>query len=106
MARSRRPISEKQFVEQIVREGGDSTAAARIWNRLKDGIYNSDFTPYPSDRFDSVFGILEEELDEDLVFALFNELGVPLPSREFLAQFGAVDTPLRLAQLIAASRAY
>lgn len=79
-------------------------AAVALWNRLRDWTYVSDFTPYPTDSLGSVFGMAEEELDEDLVLAILQELNVPVPSKELVAEFGTADTPARVALLVALCR--
>lgn len=103
LARNRPPLSETAFVEHIAEQGGDEMAAVALWRHLREWAVD-DFTPYPTDSLGSVFGIAEEELDEDLILGILRELNVPTPSSEMLSQFGAVDTPLRVAQLVALCR--
>lgn len=104
LAQKRQALSETEFVQRIADQGGDALAAAALWSRLKDWTYVNDFTPYPTDRLGSVFGIAEEELDEDLILGILRELNVPTPSNEFLSEFGVIDTPIRVAQLVALCR--
>jgi hypothetical protein len=72
--------------------------------RLKEWTVVPDFTPYPGDSSGSVFGIAEEELDEDLILSMLRELAVPIPTKAQVSAFGPVDTPLRIAQLVALCR--
>jgi hypothetical protein len=104
LAGQRATLTESEFVQLIVQQGGDALAGAEIWSRLKDWTYVDEFTPYPSDSLGSIFGIREEELDEDLVLDVIRELNVTTPSAKFLSDFGAIDTPIRLAQLVAHCR--
>jgi hypothetical protein len=104
LARERQALSETEFVQRIVGQGGDALAAAALWRRLKEWTCVNDFTPYPTDSLGSVFGIAEEELDEDLLLGILRELGLSTPSNELLSEFGVVDTPLRVAQLVAQCR--
>lgn len=104
LARNRTALNREQFVERITREGGDRAAAGALWTRLKDWTYSDDFTPYPSDDLQAVYGIAEEELDEDLILALLRELNVDPPNPEFLRDFGAVRTPFQVALLVARCR--
>jgi hypothetical protein len=104
LTRGRKALTAAEFVQQITDQGGDRDAAVLIWRHLADWGYVAGFTPYPTDNLPSVFGIDEEELDEDLILSILTELKLPVPSQEFLAQFGSVDTPLRVAELAAQCR--
>jgi hypothetical protein len=104
LAQKREALNEAEFVRRIADEGGDRDAATVLWTKLLNLRYPDNFTPYPSDSLLKVFGIAEEELDEDLILAILKELNVRPPSKELLSQFGAIDTPLRVAQLIALCR--
>jgi hypothetical protein len=104
LARTRKGIDEEEFVRRVAELAGDSQAARWVWRHLKEWGYASGFTPYPNDDLGSVFGIGEEGLDEDLVLTLLLELKVPVPDNEFLQEFGVVDTPLRVVQLVTLCR--
>jgi hypothetical protein len=104
LARFRSPLTESDFVKSITEFGGDRMAAVVLWRRLKDWTSVRDFTPYPGDSLGFVFGIAEEELDEDLILDVLKELAVPIPTQAQLSAFGPIDTPLRIAQLVAFCR--
>jgi hypothetical protein len=104
LAQQRKPFDEREFIEEIANSHGDPAAAALLWAHLQDWVYAKGFTPYPTDDLGAVFGIAEEELDEDLVLGMFQSLNVPLPSKEFLEGFGPVTTPLSLAKLVTLCR--
>lgn len=104
LAMERPRLSEDQFAKQVVDEGGDEEAAYIIRKKLCDWAYAGEFTPYPDDDLTRVYGIAEEELDEDLILAVLNELGVPPPNAEQLKEFGSVETPLRVARLVSFAR--
>jgi len=72
--------------------------------RLKDWTYSDAFTPYPADDLQNVFGIAEEELDEELILGILLELNVPLPSEESRQSIGPVQTPLQVASFVARCR--
>ena len=88
-------------MQQIVSQGGDRDAAIAVWEELKDSTHGNGFTPAPSDSLSSLFGIAEEELDEDLILAILQKLNVPIPDQEFVSAFGVVDTPLQVARFVA-----
>jgi len=104
LALEREPLTESEFVQGIANEGGDACAAAAIWSHLEAWTDVAGFTPYPTDSFGSVFGLGEEELDEDIILNILRDQHLPPPGRAFLSKFGVVDTPLRAAQLVALCR--
>jgi len=101
-------ISRDGFVEQVVAAGGDASAAALIWTFLQEWLVADGFSAYPEDDLDRVFGIAEEELEVDLVCGTLKQLGLPLPNQatidEFIATFEHINSPLRVAQLVARMR--
>jgi len=104
IARTRIPMTDSEFVHQIVKQGGDRDAASAVWRKLKEWGYEDGFTPQPADSLSSVFGIAEEELDEDLVLDILKELNVSVPNREVVGAFGVIDTPLQVAKFVAHCR--
>lgn len=105
LAKERVPLSKAEFVARVSDMGGDQDAARLMHEKLNDWVYAQGFTPYPDDDLGKVYGMAEEELDEDLILSIFQQLGVPQPSKERIASFGVVDTPLRVAQLVEAAKA-
>jgi hypothetical protein len=104
LARARQRLTASEFVQRIVDQGGDEAAAVILWNHLEDWCVADGFTPHPSDNLGWVFGLGAEELDEDLILRMLEDLHVPIPTWEFLEEFGVIDTPLRVAQLVARCR--
>jgi len=51
-----------------------------------------------------VFGIAEEELDEDLILDVFSILELATPSEPELKAFGVIDTATDIARLVALTR--
>jgi len=97
-------MSADDFVAHIARAGGDTDAAEWVRRHLLEWTVAPGFTPHPNDDLHHLFGIDEEERDEDLVLALFEQLGLPAPTTELVARFGPVDTPLRVARLVRFAR--
>jgi hypothetical protein len=104
LAKGRNAIDESGFVGEIVEKGGDYVAAVSLWKRLNECKTVDHLTPYPTDSLETVYGLADEDLDDDLVLDLFKELRVPVPSTEVLHEFGQIDTPLQVAQLVARCR--
>jgi hypothetical protein len=97
-------LTESEFVQRILEQGGDHMAAVAVWGRLREWCFVEGFTPYPGDSLAWVFGIAEEELDEDLILGILTELNLQPPNEQLLKDFGPVDTPLRVALLVGLTR--
>lgn len=93
-------MDESEFVQKIGAMGGDEEAAWLIRTRLLDWIYFAGFTPYPEDKLSQIYGIAEEELDEDLILGIFRHLKIEPPTAEALRAFGPINTPIQIAQLV------
>jgi hypothetical protein len=104
LSSSRPAITEAEFIARIERAGGDSEAARLIWKELLDSWVNPRFTPYPEDDLLRVYGIADEELDDDLILETLRKLGLPIPDQQHILDFGPVSSPLRFAQFISMCR--
>lgn len=104
LARGRPRIDKAEFISRVIAQGGDDRAAEAVWDVLVADWTSEGFSPYPEDSLGRVFGVAEEELDEDLVSRTLKDLDLPLPDREFTKQFGVIDTPLRVAQFVSECR--
>jgi hypothetical protein len=100
LAQSRKAITAQEFITAVSAIGGDRETAILIWDYLQDWGLANGFTPYPDDDLSTIFGIAEEELEIDLVGSILTRLSLPLPTTSQLQQFGAVDTPARIALLV------
>lgn len=93
-------MGESDFVQRITAEGGDRNAACLIRKRLLDWIYVSGFTPYPEDELSQIYGIAEEELDEDLILGILRHLKLNPPTAEALRALGTINTPIPAIQIL------
>jgi hypothetical protein len=102
---SRSPMSKSQFIETITLGDGDGQAAEILWDSLvANNVVVDGFTPYPDDSLCFVYGVAEEELDEDLIARVFVTLKVPLPDAAFMKHFGKVDSAWQIAKLVGRAR--
>ncbi len=102
VSHSRAPSDRRTFVDDIVASGGDRRVASFLWDHLKAFIFVPGLTPYPDDSLDALYGIVEEDLDIDIVIYCCKELGVRLPDQQAINDFGRrIDTPRDVAQFIA-----
>ncbi|MFC0132351.1 hypothetical protein [Massilia eurypsychrophila] len=93
-----------EFVRRIVAAGGDEEAAWLVHAELAGWINVAGFSPYPEDKLDWVYGIAEEELDEDLILEMLRKLKIKLPTSEALLALGPINTPIEIAHLVRRAR--
>lgn len=104
LAKEREPLTESDFVASIADADGDPEAARFVHQELQGWLYAEGFTPYPSDDLERIYGIAEEELDEDLILGIFKQIGLHPSSSETVKMFGKVQTPLDVARLVKVAR--
>ena len=104
LARKRHPISYSDFVSFVIQADGDAQAADLIFSKLQDWIYNEGFTAHPEDSLGMVFGIAEEELDEDIIFEMLVKLNIPIPTQQEVLAFGPIDSAVEVAQFVSFAR--
>jgi hypothetical protein len=104
LARGRDRIDKLEFIRRILAGGGDEQAGALLWDVLVSDWVVEGFTPYPEDSLGGVYGLAEEDLDEDLILRILREERIPVPGRHFVQSFGVIDSPLRLAQFVSECR--
>lgn len=104
LAKEREPLTESDFVASIANAGGDPEAARLVHQELQGWLYAEGFTPYPSDDLERIYGIAEEELDEDLILGVFKQIGLQPPNSEAVKVFGKVQTPLDVARFVKVAR--
>lgn len=100
LAGHRAVLEKSEFVKDIEVSGGDGPAAALIWDHLHRWGVADGFSPHPGDDFLKVYGIAEEELDQDLIMWVFAELELRMPTSSDAAFFGPVETPRSLAAFV------
>jgi hypothetical protein len=103
LAKTRRVITKRDFVSDIVSGGGDEVVAGMVWDAIHDFGIVGGFSPYPDDDLGYIYGISEEDLDEDLIMKIFHELRQPLPDSSFTEAFGPVDTPRKVSEFVSKS---
>ncbi|MEL6364516.1 MAG: hypothetical protein AAFR11_06725 [Pseudomonadota bacterium] len=102
---SKRPsLSEEEFVRRCSETSEDQPAASYVFRHLLEHTLHTAFTPYPDDCLEKVFGIAEEELDEDLILALLRDQQVPPPTDEDVRKFGPVRTPADVVAFVRFAR--
>lgn len=89
---TRTAITRDAFVNAAARTPFEAEVAAEVWQRLRHEAVTDDFRPLPSDNLGELYGIAEEELDEDLILSLISQFGVRVPHQNVIDAFGPVET--------------
>ncbi len=105
LAASRPPMSKEQFVDAVASTDLGHSAADMLWEKLAEATVYGQFTPYPDDDLLKVFGLAEEDLDEDVILEIITATGSVVPDRNQLKKFGPVNTPADIVKLIEMSNA-
>ena len=100
LASTRLPISKTGFIEDSASTDLGKIAAAHLWQKLNGIKVDENFTPSPEDNLLSVYGLAEEDLDEDIILSIIREVGVGVPTKDTLEDFGPVHTPHDIIKLI------
>lgn len=100
LAAARPKIDKEQFISLITKEGADKKTAGTIWEVLIADRIDENFAPYPDDSLGRVYGIAEEELDQDLIVRVLKELNIPIPDHDYTQRFGVIDSPRRVAEFV------
>lgn len=100
LAETRSPMSKEDFIDQVSSTEIGKAAAAILWEKLDDGWVHDEFSPYPDDDFGKIYGMAEEELDEDTILDIILKLNLSIPDQEKIDKIGPINTPRDLIMLI------
>jgi hypothetical protein len=103
--KNRGPRTKASFIEQIADSEFECSVAAEVWNILRGRSDIPDFEPSPDDDLCYLYGIAEEDLDEDIILFLLNLFEVPVPPIPEVDAFGPVNTPKDIVKLISRAQA-
>jgi len=97
----RSAITKDEFISMLTSTPSASTIAGMLWDKLNDVKVHDDFTPYPDDDLSQVYGLSDEDLDEDVILFILHSVKREVPSKEAIARFGPVRTPRDIVRFIA-----
>jgi hypothetical protein len=103
LAESRSPMSRDDFAAQLATNEFGRAAAGMLWEKLQERLCFEGFSPHPTDDLCRVYGLAEEDLDEDVILAMLNTLHCPSPGEDVLNNIGPINTPKDLIRLVEAS---
>ena len=74
-----------------------------LWNHLRDFSLVENFRPDANDDFLSIYGIADEELDDDIIASQLMKFGFDVDLADaFSNEFDPIKTPLDVARFIRA----
>lgn len=105
LAAARTPMSREEFIEQVASTEIGKAAAAMFWEKLHEDNWicseiSDVFSPHPDDNLQKVYGIAEEELDEDIILEFIQKLDIEVPSKEVVNKIYPIETPRDLIKFI------
>jgi hypothetical protein len=101
LANDRPPITLNEFTEAISTSELGRDAARLLWEELNAVKVVSEFSPYPDDNILTIYGLAEEDLDEDTILRIAEKLGIDITSYN-QENLPTVKTPRDIISLIVA----
>jgi hypothetical protein len=100
----RADMTRERFIAALAVNELEERAAGLLWDKLLEVAIVPAFKPHPNDNFLKMYGLADEDLDEDVIIAIFKSLGLELPSSATLQNVGKVDSPSQFILLLRLSR--
>lgn len=97
-------LTKRDFVTSLVNSQEDESAANLLWDFLVDAAVVKNFIPHPDDNFLWMYGLAEEDLDEDIILEILKRLGIDPPTPGIVDEVGEVTSPKELMRLVRLSR--
>jgi hypothetical protein len=101
--RCRDDVTKETFIQALVLDEGSKEAASLLWDLLVDSAVIPDFRPLPDDKLLWLYGLADEDLDEDIILRIFNELKITPPSSQITEAVGEIRTPRDILRLVSIS---
>lgn len=93
-------MTRERFVAALATNDAEELAAGILWDKLIESAVVSDFRPYPEDDFLYLYGLADEDLDEDIILEIFSSLGRKPPNPSELQIVGPVSSPRDVIKLV------
>ena len=87
----REGYTKDHFQEQLLNAGADTETIEQVWTLLADHAVEG-FKPKPEDNLQYLFGLAEEDLDEEVILALLEANGCHIPNESEVARMGPLDS--------------
>jgi hypothetical protein len=97
--KQREGYTKGDFRRQLCDAGGDDEVIEQVWTILADHAVDG-FKPRPENNLQYMFGLAEEDLDEDVILRLLEANGCRIPDDSEVAAMGPVDTVADLVMFV------
>lgn len=92
LKRDREGYTKENFISSLSENAISKDVAEDVWNILANMAVVEGFKPAPEDDLLNVFGLAEEDLDEDIVLMLLLKYKCNVPSDDEMRMFGPIAT--------------
>lgn len=96
----RENMTQEKFSAALASDDVEERAARLLWDKLIEAAVVEDFRPGADDDFLRIYGLADEDLDEDIILAILVDLGFEVPEPSLIEQVGAIKTPREFIQLV------
>lgn len=97
--KAREGYTKSDFQDLLFNAGGDREVIEDVWEILSDHAIDG-FKPKPEDNLTYIFGLAEEDLDEDVLLMLLEKYGCRIPNESEIASMRPVDTVQDLVMFV------
>jgi hypothetical protein len=100
LAKARPSMSKQEFIDRTASSTIGKSAASMVWQKLRDAAIIDAFTPYPDDDLLNIYGLADEDLDEDIILDTLKALKRAIPGESFLKSMGPIKCPADIVRLV------
>lgn len=100
IALERKPITEEEFVSIAAKTEIGRRASIILWNKINEIKVVNELTPYPEDCILYIYGLSEEDLDEDIILYIIKEMKLNIPTSEVINKVGKIEKLIDIIYLI------
>jgi hypothetical protein len=84
--------TKEDFSSFFLVRGAPQAMIDDVWAAVVEALGIKDFKPHPTDRLGKDYGLVDEDLDEDIVLALLQRHGCRIPPPHELERMGPIET--------------
>ena len=82
----------------------ERAVAKKTLDYLQEFVMVDSFIPALDDSLLDIYGIADEELNEDILLQFLNDFDISIPSQQAVDEFGEVNTPRRVVEFVSFAR--
>jgi len=101
--KNRNGVTKEDFVAALAADPEERRAASLLWDLLVEAAVIEDFRPLPDDDFLRLYGLAEEDLEEDIILKVLEAAARAVPPPATVRELGEISTPARLLALVRAA---